>query len=147
MREIDRKGYVMRLFINRKKRKFGCKKCVHVKDRNLQFGHLGFPALRGAELMTGHRYERSRVAGDLDLAQTLFPALRLASAETDLALQLKAFQLPKILFLKRACSRVYLKKNDRNTSGTTTRHTSRAQERALQQYNTRSKTGLQGSQL
>ena len=132
----------MRLFINRKKRKFGCKKCVHVKDRHLQFGHLGFPALRGAELMTGHRYERSRVAGDLHLAQTLLPALRLASAETDFALLLKVFQLSKILLLKRACSRVYLKINNRNISGTTTRLTitSRAQERALQQYNTRSTT-------
>ena len=100
----------------------------------MQFGFLGFPALRGAELMTGHRYERSRVAGDLHLAQTLLPALRLASAETDFALLLPDFQLSKILLLKRACSRVYLKKNDRNTSGTTTRQTSRAQERALQQY-------------
>ena len=100
----------------------------------MQFGYLGFPALRGAELMTGHRYERSRVAGDLDLAQTLLPALRLASAETDLALLLPDFQLSKILLLKRACSRVYLKINNRNISGTTTRQTSRAQDRALQQY-------------
>ena len=89
-----------------KKGNLVAKKCVHVKDRNLQFGHLGFPALRGAELMTGRGYERSRVAGDLDLAQTLLPALRLASAETDLALLLPDFQLSKILLLKRACSRV-----------------------------------------
>ena len=82
-----------------KKGNLVAKKCVHVKDRNLQFGHLGFPALRGAELMTGRRYERSRVAGDLDLAQTLLPALRLASAETDLALLLPDFQLSKILLL------------------------------------------------
>ena len=87
------------VYLSTEKRKFACKKCVHVKDRNLQFGHLGFPALRGAQLMTGHRYERSRVAGDLDLAQTLLPALRLASAETDLALLLPDFQLSKILLL------------------------------------------------
>ena len=87
------------VYLSTEKRKFACKKCVHVKDRNLQFGHLGFPALRGAELMTGRRYERSRVAGDLDLAQTLLPALRLASAETDLALLLPDFQLSKILLL------------------------------------------------